>query len=106
MAIALKKDFDGDAVADLELMVTEAWGLLTTRASRHSQVNCRLFATEGAIQLSMMALSDTGRPIEQSSFGWYAVTALTDEAYTWITTEGHGKYHLHIRIVKQGKFPH
>lgn len=97
--VALREDFDLDAVSDLRLAVDEACATVLARAKPDGTLVCRLLVTPRVVEISATAPSDDGRPPAVDSMGWLMLRTLTDAAHCW-TTESDGVRLIHVRIVK------
>lgn len=98
--IAIREDFDMDAVEDIKLAVDEMCSTLIVRALPATKLTCRFRVSDGAVVLLVTAPSDSDRPIDQRSFGWRVLTTLTDEVTTWISPEGAVDHLVHIEMSK------
>lgn len=101
--IAMREDFDLDAIADLKMAVDEVCSTLIMRASPGSTLTCR-FQTHGDdITVRSTVLSDTDSTPSRESFGWRVLTTLTDTVNTWIApaSADPGGYLTHIELVKR-----
>lgn len=78
--IAMRHDFDLDAIEDLRLAVDEACGLLLPAAASDSPLTCAFQAEPDEIRVTVsVAAADPAGPAADS-FGWHVLTALTDTA--------------------------
>jgi serine/threonine-protein kinase RsbW len=97
--VALREDFDLDAVSDLRLAVDEACATVLARARPEGTLVCRLLVTPRVVEISATAATDNGHPPPVDSMGWQMLRTLTDAAQCW-TSESNGDRLIHVRIVK------
>lgn len=76
--IALRDDFDGDAVADIKMAVDEAGVTLIAHASLGAVLTCRYRVLAEELRVSMTTSSCLDSKPDRRSFGWYVLNALTD----------------------------
>lgn len=98
--IAIREDFDMDAVEDIKLAVDEACSTLILRARRDARLDCRFEVASGVLRLLATAPTDGDQPLDQRSFGWRVLATLTDSVHTWITPDGPGTHRVHIEMTK------
>lgn len=95
--LALREDFDLDAVADLRLAVDEACGTVLVRAESEGTLTCRLLVAPERVEVKTTAVTPTGRPPEVDSLGWHMLRMLADSVRCWISeTEGMRLIHVHL----------
>ncbi|MBA8924912.1 serine/threonine-protein kinase RsbW [Kutzneria viridogrisea] len=100
--LAMRADFDLDAISDLKMAVDEACATLISRAnSPEDQLVCG-FAVE-ADQIHFTAHAPTSSPAAPSreSFGWRVLSSLTDSANTWVAPGDDGVPVLRVDLVKK-----
>jgi serine/threonine-protein kinase RsbW len=99
-SIAMRADFDLDAIADLKLAVDEACSTLISRATPGSTLTCTFTVHKDEIQFAVHthAAGDV-RPSEDS-FGWRVLTTLTDHADSWVQPDA-GQHLVHIEVAKR-----
>jgi serine/threonine-protein kinase RsbW len=102
--VALRQDFDLDAVEDLKLAADEMCSTLVTRARPGQVLHCRLQSAGGEVDLLASAVSDTDEPIKQDTFGWRVLSTLTDSVTTWTTPADSAGHVVHVRITKARNF--
>lgn len=78
--LAMRADFDLDAIADFRLAVDEACASMIQLAAPGSQLECRFQVDGDEIRVRVSVLSAHGDPLARGSFGWRLLTALTDGA--------------------------
>lgn len=104
-SIAMRADFDLDAIADFKLAVDEACSMLITRAVYGTTLVCRFAVTKEEIRFTTVARSSSDAEPDPDSFGWRVLTTLTDHATTRIekaSPAGNGDGHLiHIELAKR-----
>jgi serine/threonine-protein kinase RsbW len=99
-SIAMRADFDLDAIADLKLAVDEACSTLITRATPGTALLCTFTVHKDEIQFAVRAhAAEDVRP-SQDSFGWRVLTTLTDHANSWVQPDG-TQHLVHIEVAKR-----
>ncbi|MEU7478007.1 ATP-binding protein [Lentzea sp. NPDC042327] len=101
--IAMRQDFDLDAIEDLKLAVDETCSTLITLAADDAVLSCH-FAVDaaGAVRVSAKVSAKAAAGPDEGSFGWRVLTALVDSVETSVKddaaeTEG---FVVHIDLVK------
>jgi serine/threonine-protein kinase RsbW len=103
--LALREDFDLDEVEDVKLAVDEMCSALVLRACPGERLDCQFQAAPHSVGLLASVATDNGRPIDQDTFGWRVLAALTDELTTWITPGHRSPYVVHIRMTADAETP-
>jgi serine/threonine-protein kinase RsbW len=102
--IAMREDFDLDAIADLRMAVDEACSTLVTLAAPGAVLRCRFRSQDGEVQVRATVACARSVTPTHDSFGWRVLTVLADSATTW-TSAADGsdpETHLvHIDLVKR-----
>jgi serine/threonine-protein kinase RsbW len=99
-SIAMRADFDLDAIADLKLAVDEACSTLITRATPGATLTCTFTVHRDEIQFAVrVRAADDAKP-SQDSFGWRVLTTLTDHANSWVQPDA-GQHLVHIEVAKR-----
>jgi serine/threonine-protein kinase RsbW len=98
--VALRQDFDLDAVEDLKLAVDEMCSTLVIRARPGQVLHCQFQSASGEVGLLASVISDVDAPVEEDTFGWRVLTTLTDSVTTWTTPAAPSGSMVHIRITK------
>jgi serine/threonine-protein kinase RsbW len=106
--IAMRRDFDLDAIADLKIAVDEACAMLVVRASPDSTLSCRFQDTDDEIRVTASILADRDDWPDTSSFGWHVLTTLTDSLDATVTPAAAdpGGFMLRIELVKRNGTVH
>lgn len=98
--VAMRADFDLDAVADLKLAVDEACSALITLAHGGGDLRCRLAVVDDEFGFSVLVPAD--RAPSQATFGWRVLRTLADEVTAWVeATDGHRFAHIRLRRRKR-----
>lgn len=98
--MALREDFDLDAVADLRLAVDEACGTVLVRAAPEGTLTCRLLVAPERVEVNTTAAAPAGYPPEVDSLGWHMLQMLADSVRCWIS-EADGTRLIHVRLTKE-----
>lgn len=85
-AIAMRADFDLDAIADLKIAVDEACSMLIMLAAKASVLQCTFGTDEHAITVTAQVAADDDRPVDETAFGWHVLSTLTDSV-GWTKTD-------------------
>jgi serine/threonine-protein kinase RsbW len=96
--IAMRQDFDLDAIEDLRMAVDEACALLLPTAG--SDLTCVFSATHGRIEVSVSVVADSPALTEDNALGWQLLTALTTSAKRSVTPH-EGGYQARIDVVRE-----
>lgn len=100
-AIAASLDFDIDTMADIRMAVDELGATALTRARQGGDIGFEFRAEPGAITIVAVVQSDTNEPVDQETFGWMVLTALTSSATAVIdATEDGGASHRITLVVQ------
>jgi serine/threonine-protein kinase RsbW len=97
--LAIREDFDLDALADIRLAVDEACATVLAKAKPDGLLICRLLVTPAQVEVRATAATDNGEPPRGDSLGWHMLQVLTDSARCWITGAD-GDRHLHVEFTK------
>lgn len=97
--VALRADFDLDAVSDLRLAVDEACATVLANAKPHGMLICRLLIQQDLVEINATAATFDGVPPPKDTLGWHMLQVLTDSVHWW-TTEENGERLMHVRILK------
>jgi serine/threonine-protein kinase RsbW len=98
-SIAMRADFDLDAIADLKLAVDEACSTLITRAAPDAALSCTFKVSKDDIRFVVSIRSTSEDRPSNDSFGWRVLTTLTDHANSWVEPDG-GQHLVHIEVAK------
>jgi serine/threonine-protein kinase RsbW len=96
--IAIREDFDLDALADLKLAVDEACATVLVKARPDGLLVCRLLVTPSKVEMHATAATDNGHPPGTEALGWHMLQVLTDSAGCWITGDGSENRRMHVRF--------
>jgi serine/threonine-protein kinase RsbW len=101
--VAMREDFDLDAVSDLRLAVDEACTTVLTTAKPDGMLVCRLMIARDGVEISASAETLDGRPPPKDTLGWHMLQVLVDSVECWTTTDQQGERTMHVRITKDVK---
>jgi serine/threonine-protein kinase RsbW len=82
--IAMRQDFDVDAIADIRMLVDELCSTLLLRAHPESTFVCSFRRTDDQLVVHGAALSDSDEEVPRDSFGWRVLSTLADEVNSWV----------------------
>jgi serine/threonine-protein kinase RsbW len=101
--VAMRQDFDLDAIADFKMAVDEACSTLVLKATKASLLSCRFQPADSEIRVVATALSDTDDWPDTGSFGWHVLSTLTDsiDATVAPASADPGGFTLRIELVKR-----
>ena len=99
-SIAMRADFDLDAIADLKLAVDEACSTLITRAAPDATLSCTFKVSKDEIRFVVSIRSTSNDRPSGDSFGWRVLTTLTDHAESWVEPDN-GHHLVHIEVAKR-----
>lgn len=104
-SIAMRADYDLDAIADLKLAVDEACSTLITRAVVNASLNCAFTVAKDEIRFTVTIRSTNDAVPSSDTFGWRVLTTLTDHASSWVERNGQGgeqpEHLVHIELAKR-----
>jgi len=105
--LAMRADFDLDAISDLRMAVDEACSALISRAVEGEVLVCRFDVRPEQIHFSAQVPTTSTAAPSRESFGWRVLTALADSVNTWVTTGESAHHVLRVDLVKKrlGKVP-
>lgn len=92
--VAMRADFDLDAISDLELAVDEACSSLILLASPEARLTCRFRMGPDELVFRASVPSEQGLP-STGTFGWRVLRTLTDHVDTWVDSAG-----VHLELIK------
>lgn len=99
--IAVREDFDIDAIADIKMAVDEACAALIERAAPDSTLLCHFRVLDGRMFVRVRATSERPDPLDREGLGWRVLTALVDTATTWVSpAAGTETYLLYVDLNK------
>ncbi|MGH3760334.1 ATP-binding protein [Actinophytocola sp.] len=98
-SIAMRADFDLDAIADLKLAVDEACSTLITRAAPDASLCCTFSVTKDEIRFLVSVHSVDESTPSSDTFGWRVLTTLTDHTGCWVERDD-GQHLVHIEVAK------
>jgi serine/threonine-protein kinase RsbW len=99
-SIAMRADFDLDAIADLKLAVDEACSTLITRATPDATLRCAFRVRKDEIRFVVSIPSASDAKPSSDSFGWRVLTTLADDTSCWVDNSG-GEHLVHIELAKR-----
>jgi serine/threonine-protein kinase RsbW len=99
--IAMRQDFDLDAIEDLRMAIDEACSLLLPSAS-DGMLTCVFTATLGRVEISVSVLTDSATLTEDNALGWQLLSALTTSAKRTVTP-GEGGYLSRIDVTRESE---
>ncbi|MPY78468.1 MAG: ATP-binding protein [Actinophytocola sp.] len=99
--IAMRADFDVDAISDLELAVDEACSSLITHAVAGSVLSCRFTIGADDIMFTATITSTEDVTPSESTFGWRVLTTLADDVASWADQVDDSLHQVHIEFVKR-----
>lgn len=97
--VAMRQDFDLDAIEDLRMALDEACSLLLPSAS-DGRLSCVFSAVPGRVEISVSVLADSAKLTEDNELGWQLLTALTTSAKRTVTP-GEGGYLSRIDVMRE-----
>lgn len=103
--IAMRADFDLDAIADLKLAVDEASSTLITRAAPAAVLRCGFTVSKDQIRFVVSIVTASDAKPSSDSFGWRVLTTLTDHTNCWVENgqggDQPGEYLVNIELTKR-----
>jgi serine/threonine-protein kinase RsbW len=102
-AIAMRADFDLDAIADLKIAVDEACSMLIVRAAKGSPMRCAFGIDEDVITVGAEVETTNGDSrIDEAAFGWHVLSTLTDTA-SWTAAGNNARPQLCLQLTVRRK---
>jgi serine/threonine-protein kinase RsbW len=100
--IAMRQDFDVDAIADIRMLVDELCSTLLLRAYPGSTFVCRFRPADDRLVVHGAALSDSAEEAPRDSFGCRVLSTLADEVNTWVgsAVAGVSTHAVHIEATR------
>lgn len=100
--VATAQDFDLDELSDLRMAVDELASTLLQLAEAGSTFRCEFRVYGARLDIHATATASPGAKVDQHTFGWHVLTALTDTADSWSTADpsGPARRRLHIKATK------
>ncbi|GAA4884237.1 MULTISPECIES: ATP-binding protein [Saccharopolyspora] len=80
--LAMRADFDVDAIADLRLAVDEACSSLVRLAAPEATLRCRFRSLTDTLSISAEVTSDDAFGPRKDTFSWRVLSALADSVST------------------------
>lgn len=99
--IAMRQDFDLDAVEDLRMAVDEACSLLLPAAC-DGRLTCVFGWSTGRIEVSVSVLTDSPDHTDESGLSWQLLTALATSARRSVTPEAE-RYVSRVDLVRESE---
>lgn len=103
--LAMRADFDLDAVADFKLAVDEACSTLLLRATTGTKLSCDFALYRDEVRFAARVDSPVADQPDKESFSWHVLTTLTDNVRLWVdqeAAEATDSHHIvHIELSKQ-----
>jgi serine/threonine-protein kinase RsbW len=97
-SMAIRQDFDLDAVADVKLAVDEMCSGIAVRARPGEPLVCDFLARDGVIDVTVTTVSTIDEPIAQDTFGWLVLQTLSDSVSSWTEPDVTGGYRIRARL--------
>ena len=99
--LAMRADFDVDAIADLRLAVDEACSALIRLASPGSTLVCRFQPDPLGLSVTAEVTSEDATGPRTDTFSWRVLTALTDAVSTAVDSAPDGQHLVRLDLSKQ-----
>jgi len=99
--VAMRQDFDLDAIEDLRMVVDEACTLLLPSAS-DGRLTCVFSAETGRVEISVSVFAATPWSNEDNTIGWQLLTALATSVRRSMTPH-EGGYLARIDVLRESE---
>lgn len=99
--VAMRQDFDLDAVEDLRMAVDEACSLLLPSAA-DGRLTCIFSAARGRVEVSVSVFAASPTLAKDNALGWQLITALATSAQRTVTPE-EGGYLARIDVLRESE---
>lgn len=86
--IAMRVDFDLDAIEDLRMAVDEACSLLVRAAAPGSRLHCAFELEPGALRVRVTVAATDATPPSADPLAWQILTALADDLAERVEPDG------------------
>jgi serine/threonine-protein kinase RsbW len=96
--VAMRANFDLDAIADITMAIDELCSQLMTNAADGATLRCCFLLGPESL-LVHGSVPAAGGPLSTASFGWRVLSTLVDSSRTWLADD------LHIEVVKNRVVP-
>ena len=97
--MAMREDFDLDAIADLRLAVEEACATVLANAEPESDLVCRLLVSTKLLEINTSATLAEGKDPEIGALSLRILRTLADSVDYW-TSEGDDGRRFHVQLTK------
>ncbi|HEX4702532.1 MAG TPA: ATP-binding protein [Pseudonocardiaceae bacterium] len=97
--MAMREDFDLDAIADLRLAVEEACATVLANAEPDSTMVCRLLVSTELLEINTSATLRPGLQPSVGSMSLRILRTLADTVDTWTSTSN-GRRLFHVQLTK------
>jgi serine/threonine-protein kinase RsbW len=97
-SMAIRQDFDLDAIADVKLAVDEMCSGIALRARPGEPLVCDFLARDGMIDVTVATVSANDDPIAQDTFGWLVLTTLSESVSSWTEPDVTGGYRIRAHL--------
>jgi serine/threonine-protein kinase RsbW len=92
--MAMRANFDLDAIADITMAIDELCSQLMTKAGAGATLRCSFLLRPESLLVRGSIPAAVDVALNTASFGWRVLSTLVDSASTWWEDE------LHIEVVK------
>ncbi|MGW0519750.1 ATP-binding protein [Crossiella sp. NPDC003009] len=99
--LAMREDFDLDAIADLKLAVDEVCSTLVRLAAPGVVLSCEFRPAAGEITVRAGVLSASDALPRKDSFGWQVLSTLTDSVQATVEPAQDGFHLVRIELAKR-----
>jgi serine/threonine-protein kinase RsbW len=96
--LAMRADFDVDAIADLRLAVDEVCSTLIQLAGADTRLTCRFHREDAGLSIEAEVLSAERAAPRTDTFSWRVLRALTDTVSTAVEPDTNGTDQQLVRI--------
>jgi serine/threonine-protein kinase RsbW len=101
--LAARLDFTLDAIEDLRIAVDEACALLLPDVIADEPLTCRFTLEPDSLEVSVCAMTHSGREPARDSFAWTVLTALAGEVDSSADADGAVTVTLRKRRLRSGE---
>jgi serine/threonine-protein kinase RsbW len=98
--MAMREDFDLDAISDLRLAVEEACATVLANAEPDSTLVCRLLVSTKLLEINASATLRPGLEPEVGSLSLRILRTLADSVDYWTTNTNGGGRQFHVQLTK------